>query len=61
MGAITLDGILKIEHEVIRTAIDEWLGMGDKPAEDLQWVMGVNDFASKLIDKLEGKDGNNGS
>jgi hypothetical protein len=56
MGAITLDGILRAEHEVLRTAFDEWLAMGDHPGEDLYWVMGVHDMAHKLIDKPEGKD-----
>ena len=58
MGAITLDGILRAEHEVINTALDEWLGQGDKPMEDLQYVWGVHDMAHKLIETLEGKDGN---
>lgn len=53
MGAITLDGILKAEHDTLKTAVDEWLGMGDHPAEDLQWVMGVNDLASTLVEMLK--------
>lgn len=60
MGAITLDWILRAEHDTLKKAADEWLGMGDNPAEDLQWVMGVNDLASTLIEMLKyGKlDGN---
>ena len=58
MGAITLDGILRAEHEVLRTAFDECLAMDDKTSEDLYWVMGVHDMAHKLIETLEGKDGN---
>jgi hypothetical protein len=53
MGAITLDGVLRAEHDTLKKAIDEWLGMGDRPAEDLQWVMGVNDLASYLIEMLK--------
>ena len=58
MGAITLDGILRAEHDKLKEASDEWLGMSNERAnEDLQWVMGVIDFANALIDKLEGKNG----
>ena len=59
MGAITLDGILRAEHDKLKEASDEWLGMSrDGANDDLQWVLGVIDFADALIDKLEGKDGN---
>ena len=59
MGAITLGGILRAEHDKLKEASDEWLGMSDERAkEDLEWVMGVIDFADALIDKLEGKNGN---
>ena len=58
MGAITLDGILMVEHDVIQTAFDEWLGQSDKPMEDLQYVWGVHDMAHELIKRLEGKSGN---
>ena len=58
MGAITLDWILRVEHDKLKEASDEWLGMSDDRAkEDLQWVLGVIDFADALIDKLEGKNG----
>ena len=58
MGAITLDGILRAEHDVLQTAFDEWLGQSDKPMEDLQYVWGVHDMANELIKRLEGKSGN---
>ena len=58
MGAITLDGVLRAEHDTLKRAIDEWLGAGDHPAEDLQWVMGVNDLASYLIEMLKNGDAN---
>lgn len=61
MGAITLDGILRAEHEMIRTAIDEWIGLGDKPNEDLQWLLGVSDFADKLISDMEGNNAGSGN
>lgn len=60
METITLDGILRAEHDVLQTAFDEWLGQSDKPMEDLQYVWGVHDMAHRLIDKLEGKNGNDG-
>ena len=61
MGAITLDGILRAEHDKLKEAADEWLGMNnDRSNEDIAWVTGVIDFADALIDKLEGKDGGNG-
>lgn len=61
MGAITLDGILRAEHDKLKEASDEWLGMSSERAnEDLQWVLGVIDFADALIEKLEGKNGNDG-
>lgn len=59
MGAITLDGILRAEHDTLKMAADEWLGMNnDRANEDITWVTGVIDFADALIKKLEGKDGN---
>ena len=58
MGAITLDGILRAEHDKLKEAANEWLGMSDERAkEDLEWVMGVIDLAAALVDKLEGKNG----
>ena len=59
MGAITLDGILRVEHDVLHDALTEWCGLNDEKAtEDLQWLMGVNDMAHELIKRLEGKSGN---
>ena len=58
MGAITLGGILRMEHDKLKEAADEWLGMSDDRAkEDLHWVLGVIDFADALINKLEGENG----
>lgn len=54
MGAITLDGILKAEHDTLKTAVDEWLGTSnDRANEDVAWVMGVNDLASTLVEMLK--------
>ena len=58
MGAVTLDGILRAEHDVLHEAFGDWLGTTDRPMEDLQYVWGVHDMAQRLIDTLEGKDGN---
>ena len=49
----TREDLLRAEHDVIHQALGEWLGIGEKPAEDLMWVTGVNDFASKLIEMIE--------
>ena len=56
MGAITLDGILKAEHDVLHDAMTEWCGMvDDKAKEDLQYLFGVHDMADALVKVLEGK------
>ena len=59
MGAITLGGILRAEHDVLHDAMTEWCGMvDDKAKEDLQYLFGVHDMADALIKALEGKSGN---
>ena len=57
MGAITIDGILRAEHDTLRQAFDEWLWQSDKPMEDLQYVWGVHDMANKLIEMLGADNG----
>ena len=58
MGAITLDGILRAEHDVLHDALTEWCGMVKEDANaDIQYVMGVHDMAHELIKRLEGKGG----
>ena len=58
MGAITLDGILRAEHDVLHDALTEWCGMVKEDANaDIQYVMGVHDMADALIKALEGKSG----
>ena len=58
MGAVTLGGVLRAEHDVLHQAFGEWLGQSDRPMEDLEYVWGVHDMANKMIELLEGKDGN---
>ena len=59
MGAITLDGILKAEHDVLHDALTEWCGMVKEDANaDIQYVIGVHDMAHELIKRLEGDGGN---
>lgn len=54
MGAITLEGILRAEHDTLKKAVDEWFGTSDgKENEDVAWVMGVNDLASTLIEMMK--------
>ena len=58
MGAITLDGILRAEHDVLHEALTEWCGMVKEDASaDIQYVMGVHDMAHELINRLEGNGG----
>ena len=58
MGAITMDGILRAEHDVLHDALTEWCGMVKEDANaDIQYVMGVHDMADALIKKLEGNSG----
>lgn len=59
MGAITLDGILKAEHDVLHDAMTEWCGMVKDDANAvIQYVMGVHDMANALVKRLEVKSGN---
>ena len=59
MGAITLDGILKAEHDVLHEALTEWCGMVKEDASaDIQYVIGVHDMAHELVKRLEGDSGN---
>ena len=53
MGALTVGAILRAEHDTLKTAFDEWLGMSERPAEDMNYIMGVCDFADRLIKTLE--------
>ena len=46
---------------MIRTAIGDWIGLGDKPDEDLHWLLGVSDFADKLISDMEGNNVGSGN
>ena len=58
MGAITLDGILRAEHDVIEETLVN-TGTDDKDIRDtFQYIFGINDFAGMLIRKLEGIGGN---
>ena len=55
MGAITLDGILRAEHDLICETL-MCTGTADADIRDgFQYIFGINDFANELIKKLEGK------
>ena len=56
MGALTVGAILRAEHDTLKVAFDEWLGQGDKPGEDLMYIMGEFDLADKLINTMENDD-----
>lgn len=49
MGAVTLGGVLRAEHEVMNQAFSDWIGQTDKPGEDLQYLWGIHDMAEKLV------------
>jgi hypothetical protein len=52
MDAITLDEILRAEHNTLQTAFTGWIAVGEHPSKELYWAMGVNEFASTLIEML---------
>lgn len=55
---VTLNDVLRMEHDVLHDALNEWCGMNDdKAMEDLQYLCGVHDMAHKLIEKLVDEDG----
>lgn len=57
MSAINKGGVLAAEHDLLRDAFDnEFLGLDNNDARSgLQYVMGVHDMASRIIDILDGK------
>lgn len=56
MSSINKGGVLAAEHDILRDAFDEYLGLNnDEARSDLQYVMGVHDMASRIIDILDGK------
>lgn len=56
MSAINKGGVLAAEHDLLHDAFDEFLGLDNNDVRsDLQYVMGVHDMASRIIDILDGK------
>lgn len=56
MGMINKGGVLAAAHELLREAFDEYLGLyPDQSKEDLQYIQGVHDMTSRIIDILDGK------
>lgn len=50
---LTDTDIYEVEHEVMEKALDDWLAMDrNTAAEDLQWVMGVVNMTSALVEKI---------
>ena len=60
MGAITLGGVLKAEHDLIAEAIMTCADKAESIRDNYNYVFGVNDLAEKLINQLGYKDGSNG-
>lgn len=52
--------VLMTEHAQMKLAVDEWLGMGDKPGEDLSYLIGVIDMTERLLKELSNEDSNSG-
>ena len=52
--------VLMTEHAQMKIAADEWLGMGDKPGEDLSYLIGVIDMTERLLKELSDEDSNSG-
>lgn len=52
--------VLMAEHVQMKYAMDEWLGMGDKPGEDLSYLSGVIDMADRLLKELSDEDSDSG-
>lgn len=57
MSAITLDGILRAEHDLIAEALMTCKDNADDLRDNYNYIFGVNDLAEKLINTLEGKHG----
>ena len=59
MGAITMEGILRAEHDMIKAAYEEWAleCPAERMSEVVYYLNGVNDFAQRLIDTLGGANG----
>ena len=54
MGTLTVNGVLRAEHEILHEALVEWAGQSPERAmEDLEYFSGVVDLAEKLINELE--------
>ena len=60
MGAITLGGILRAEHDLIAEAIITCADRAECIRDNYNYVFGVNDLAEKLINQLGCGDGGNG-
>ena len=52
--------VLMTEHAQMKFAVDEWLGMGDKPGEDLNYLIGVINMTDRLLKELSDEDSNSG-
>lgn len=50
----SVEDVLRAEHEVMNQAFSDWIGQTDKPGEDLQYLWGIHDLASRIIAQSEG-------
>jgi len=61
MGAITVGGILRAEHDLVSEALMTCKDDAEYIRDNYNYVFGVNDLAEKLINILEGKHGGSGN
>lgn len=57
MSAITLDGILRAEHDLVAESLMTCENKAEDIRDNYNYIFGVNDLAEKLINTLEGKNG----
>ena len=50
--------ILRVMHGLLKHAGEEWLGVGGRPNEDLQWVQGVVDMTTEMLKETNDEDRN---
>ena len=54
MSAISLDSILRAEHDILHESLCNWCGLNkDDAMQDIYYLQGVHDMAHKLMEKLD--------
>lgn len=58
MGAINKGDIYRAVFEVLEEGFHNFIGMTDKPGEDLEYIWGAYAMTKRLIDTLDGDEKN---